>query len=190
MTLQLFPIEASAKIRRNTLEPELMEIAIRRGEGRLAATGPLVVETGQHTGRSAQDKYVVRDSETENAIWWDNSKAMTEEQFDRLLADFISFAKHKELFVQDLYAGADESLRLNTRVVTEYAWHALFIRHLLRRPAATELNGFVPEFTVVNLPSFRAAPLYHGTRSETVIACNFSKRIVLIVAQQFARWIS
>ncbi len=151
-----------------------MEIAIRRGEGQFAATGAFAVETGQHTGRSAEDKYVVRDAETEKAIWWDNSKAMSEEQFDRLLADFISFAKHKELFVQDLYAGADQNHRLNTRVVTEYAWHALFIRHLLRRPAQNELAGFVPEFTVVNLPSFRAAPLYHGTRSETVIACNFS----------------
>ena len=186
MTIQLFPLEASPKIRRNLLEPELIEIAIRRGEGQLAATGALVVETGQHTGRSAEDKYVVRDAESEKAIWWDNSKAMTEEQFDRLLADFISFAKHKELFVQDLYAGADQKHRLNTRVVTEYAWHALFIRHLLRRPDASELTGFVPEFTVVNLPSFRAAPLYHGTRSETVIACNFSRRIVLIGGTSYA----
>jgi phosphoenolpyruvate carboxykinase (ATP) len=186
MTLQLFPLESSPKIRRNTLEAELMEIAIRRGEGTLAASGAFAVETGQHTGRSAQDKYVVRDAGTENAIWWDNSKAMTDEQFDRLLADFVSFARHKELFVQDLYAGADQKHRLNTRVVTEYAWHALFIRHLLRRPPAEDLAGFVPEFTVVNLPSFRAAPLYHGTRSETVIACNFTKRIVLIGGTSYA----
>ncbi len=186
MTVQLFPLEASQKIRRNTLAAELIEIAVRRGEGRLASTGAFAVETGQHTGRSAEDKYVVRDAETEKSIWWDNSKPMTEEQFDRLLADFISFAKHKELFVQDLYAGADPTHRLNTRVVTEYAWHALFIRHLLRRPALDELNGFVPEFTVVNLPGFRAAPLYHGTRSETVIACNFSKRIVLIGGTSYA----
>jgi phosphoenolpyruvate carboxykinase (ATP) len=186
MTLQLFPLESSPKLRRNTLESELMEIAIRRGEGSLAASGAFAVETGQHTGRSAQDKYVVRDAGTEKAIWWDNSKEMSEEQFDRLLADFVSFARHKELFVQDLYAGADAKHRLNTRVVTEYAWHALFIRHLLRRPAAEELAGFVPEFTVVNLPSFRAAPLYHGTRSETVIACNFTKRIVLIGGTSYA----
>ena len=186
MTIQLFPLEASPKIRRNLVEADLVEIAIRRGEGGLAASGAFAVETGQHTGRSAEDKYVVRDAETENAIWWDNSKAMSEEQFDRLLADFVSFAKHKELFVQDLYAGADPRHRLNTRVVTEYAWHALFIRHLLRRPGPAELTGFVPEFTVVNLPSFRAAPLYHGTRSETVIACNFSRRIVLIGGTSYA----
>ncbi|MGL4395053.1 MAG: phosphoenolpyruvate carboxykinase [Hyphomicrobium sp.] len=186
MTLQLFPLEASPKIRRNVLPADLVEIAIRRGEGRLASTGAFVVETGQHTGRSAEDKYVVRDSATEDAIWWDNSKAMTEEQFDRLLADFISFAKHKELFVQDLYAGADPKHRLNTRIVSEYAWHSLFIRHLLRRPEAGELESFVPEFTVVDLPSFRAAPLYHGTRTETVIACNFTKRIVLIGGTSYA----
>jgi len=186
MTIQLFPLEASPKIRRNLIEADLIEIAVRRGEGNLAASGAFAVETGQHTGRSAEDKYVVRDAETENAIWWDNSKAMSEEQFDRLLADFVSFAKHKELFVQDLFAGADPKHRLNTRIVTEYAWHALFIRHLLRRPEPAELTGFVPEFTVVNLPSFRAAPLYHGTRSETVIACNFSRRIVLIGGTSYA----
>ncbi|MEZ5898097.1 MAG: phosphoenolpyruvate carboxykinase [Hyphomicrobiaceae bacterium] len=186
MTIQLFPLEASQKIRRNLLPPELVEIGLRRGEGQLASNGAFTVETGQHTGRSAEDKYVVRDAETDKAIWWDNSKAMTEEQFDRLLADFISFAKHKELFVQDLYAGADPKYRLNTRVVTEYAWHSLFIRHLLRRPDASELEGFVPEFTVVDLPSFRAAPLYHGTRTETVIACNFARRIVLIGGTSYA----
>ena len=186
MTIQLFPLEASAKIRRNNNAPELIEIAVRRGEGQLTANGAFAVETGQHTGRSAQDKYVVRDAETDSQIWWDNSKEMTDEQFDRLLADFIALAKHKELFVQDLFAGADKTHRLSTRVVTEYAWHALFIRHLLRRPEASDLPGFVPEFTVVNLPSFRAAPLYHGTRSETVIACNFSKRIVLIGGTSYA----
>lgn len=186
MTLQLFPLETFPKIRRNLLEAELMEVAIRRGEGKLASSGAFVVETGQHTGRSAQDKYIVRDAETEHAIWWDNSKSMTDEQFDRLLADFVAFARHKELFIQDLYAGADAQHRLNTRIVTEYAWHGLFIRHLLRRPDVNELDGFVPEFTVVNLPSFRAAPLYHGTRSETVIACNFAKRIVLIGGTSYA----
>lgn len=186
MTIQLFPLETSPKIRRNLNAAELVEVAIRRGEGKLSASGAFCVETGQHTGRSAEDKYVVHDAGTETAIWWDNSKSMTEEQFDRLLADFISFAKHKELFVQDLYAGADPQHRLNTRIVTELAWHGLFIRHLLRRPESHELVGFVPEFTVVNLPSFRAAPLYHGTRSETVIACNFSRRIVLIGGTSYA----
>jgi phosphoenolpyruvate carboxykinase (ATP) len=173
-------------MRRNLLEAELVESVVRRGEGKLAASGAVVVETGQHTGRSVQDKYIVRDAETEGAIWWDNARDMSEEQFDRLLADFISFARHKELFVQDLFAGADKGHRLNTRIVTEHAWQSLFIRNLLRRPEPSELAGFLPEFTVVDLPSFRAAPLYHGTRSETVIACNFTKRIVLIGGTSYA----
>jgi phosphoenolpyruvate carboxykinase (ATP) len=186
MTIQLFPLDQSARIRRNTGPAELIEIAIRRGEGRLADSGAFTVETGQHTGRSSEDKFIVHDDVTAGAIWWDNAKAMTVEQFDRLLTDFITFAKHKELFVQDLYAGADPTHRLSTRVITEYAWHSLFIRHLLRRPPAEALSSFVPEFTVINLPSFRAAPMYHGTRTETVIACDFTRRIVLIGGTSYA----
>jgi len=183
---ELFPTLALHRVRHNLLEAELVEYVVRRGEGKLAATGAIVVETGQHTGRSAQDKYIVRDDETDGAIWWENAHEMTDEQFDRLLADFISFARHKEIFVQDLFAGAEKEHRLNTRIVTEHAWQSLFIRNLLRRPERSELESFVPEFTVVDLPSFRAAPLYHGTRSETVIACNFSKRIVLIGGTSYA----
>ena len=183
---ELFPTSSSQRVRRNLLEAELVEYGVRRGEGKLAASGAFVVETGQHTGRSVQDKYIVRDAETEGAIWWDNARGMTEEEFDRLLADFISFARHKELFVQDLYAGAEKGHQLKTRIVTEHAWQSLFIRNLLRRPEPSELEGFLPEFTVVDLPSFRAAPLYHGTRSETVIACNFTKRIVLIGGTSYA----
>jgi len=171
---------------RNNAPAELVEHAIRRNEGRLADSGAFVVETGQHTGRSAQDKYVVRDSNTESTIWWDNSKPMTIEQFDRLHIDFMEFARKKQLFVQDLYAGADLGHRLPTRVICEHAWQALFIRHLLRRPTPSELEGFRPEFTVINLPSFRAAPDYHGTRSETVIACDFTRRIVLIGGTSYA----
>ncbi|WP_297515862.1 phosphoenolpyruvate carboxykinase [uncultured Caulobacter sp.] len=183
---ELFPTQPSQKVHRNLLEPELMEFIIRRGEGKLAQSGAVAVETGQHTGRSAEDKYIVRDADTDASIWWDNAKEMSEEQFDRLFADFISYARHKEIFVQDLYAGADADHRLNTRIITEHAWQSLFIRHLLRRPDGSELSSFVPDFTVVDLPSFRAAPLYHGTRSETVIACNFSKRIVLIGGTSYA----
>ncbi|HET6388625.1 phosphoenolpyruvate carboxykinase [Hyphomicrobium sp.] len=183
---ELFPALSSQRVRHNLLEADLVEYVVRRGEGRLAASGAVAVETGQHTGRSVDDKYIVRDAETEGAIWWDNAKAMEEEEFDRLLADFISFARHKELFVQDLFAGAQKEHRLNTRIVTEHAWQSLFIRNLLRRPEPGELASFVPDFTVVALPSFRAAPLYHGTRSETVIACNFTKRIVLIGGTSYA----
>ena len=186
MTIQSFPLDAARSLHRNLREADLVEFAIRRNEGRLASTGAFVAETGQHTGRSAQDKYVVRDAESESQIWWDNSKPMSEEQFDRLFADFVKFAGTKELFVQDLFAGADARHRLPCRIVTELAWHSLFIRHMLRRPDEAELKDFAPGFTVVNIPSFRAAPDYHGVRSETVIACNFTKRIVLVGGTSYA----
>ncbi|MET0651957.1 MAG: phosphoenolpyruvate carboxykinase, partial [Hyphomicrobiaceae bacterium] len=186
MTIELFPLNSSATIKHNTGQVELIELAIRRAEGQFAACGALAVETGAHTGRSAQDKYVVRDAATEKAVWWDNNKSMTPEQFDLLLSDFREHANSRELFVQDLFAGADPAQRLNARIFVEYAWHALFIRHLLRRPEASELAGFNPQFTVVNLPSFRADPKRHGVRSETVIACNFAKRLVLIGGSSYA----
>lgn len=186
MTILTFPLDCAASIHRNHGVAELTEQAVQRGEGKLAATGSFVVETGQHTGRSAADKFTVRDSETENAIWWDNSKSMTREQFDQLYADFIEHAKDKQLYVQDLFAGADLEHRLPTRIFTEYAWHALFIRHLLRRPEASDLEGFAPEFTVVNLPSFKASKDKHGARTETIIACDFTRRIVLIGGTSYA----
>jgi phosphoenolpyruvate carboxykinase (ATP) len=161
-------------------------LAVRRGEGSLAAGGALVVDTGVHTGRSVQDKYIVRDPSTETSVWWENNKPMSPAQFDLLLSDFARHAKSCQLYVQDLFAGADPAHRLRARIFTEFAWHALFIRNLLRRPPASELPGFEPEFTVVDLPSFKADPRRHGVRSETVIACNFAKRLVLIGGTSYA----
>ncbi len=186
MTILTFPLSAAKSIVANKTEAELVEFAVRRGEGELSSSGAFAAVTGQHTGRSPNDKFVVADSETENAIWWDNAARFTPEQFDTLYEDFLAFAADKELFVQDLFAGADEDFRLPTRVVTEYAWHSLFIRHMLRRPTRTELEGFQPQFTVVNLPTFQADPQKHGTRTETVIACDFTRRIVLIGGTSYA----
>ena len=147
---------------------------------------PLVADTGAHTGRSPKDKFVVRDANTEKLVWWDNNNAMTVEHFDALLADFIAHAKGKTLFAQDLYGGADPALRVSARVFTEYAWHSLFIRNLLIRPPVEDLASFVPELTIVDLPSFRADPKRHGARSETIIACDFSRKIVLIGGTSYA----
>jgi phosphoenolpyruvate carboxykinase (ATP) len=184
--MDTLPLNLSAKTKRNTGNAELAELAIRRGEGRFSAGGALAVETGAHTGRSVQDKFIVRDDSTDAAIWWDNNKPMTPEQFDLLWSDFRRQAETCELFVQDLYAGASPAHRLNARIFAEYAWHALFIRHLLRRPKADELAAFEPGFTVINLPSFRADPRRHGVRTETVIACNFARRLVLIGGTSYA----
>jgi len=164
----------------------LVEMSLDRKEGKLAADGPLVVQTGAHTGRSAQDKFIVRTADTENTIWWDNNKGMTQEAFDTLHADMLAHAKGKELFVQDLFGGADKDHRLPTRVVTEYAWHSLFIQHLLIQPNADELESFEPQFTIIDLPSFKADPERHGCRTETVIACDFTRQIVLIAGTSYA----
>jgi len=172
--------------RANLNPAHLYELSIARAEGLVADKGPLAVTTGQHTGRSAQDKYFVRDAETETTIWWDNNKAMSPEHFGRLKADFLAHAQTRELFVQDLYGGADPRHRISVRVYVEFAWHALFIRHLLRRPELAELADFTPGLTIINLPSFKADPGRHGTRSETVIAINLAERLVLIGNTSYA----
>jgi phosphoenolpyruvate carboxykinase (ATP) len=159
---------------------------LRRGEAQIAKGGALVAETGIHTGRSPKDKFIVRDVHTENAIWWDNSNGMSRVQFETLLADFKAHARGMDLFVQDLYGGADPDHRLNVRVFTEYAWHSLFIRTLLIRPAVEELAGFEAALTIVDLPSFKADPQRHGCRTDTIIAVDFSRKIVLIGGTSYA----
>ncbi len=186
MTNETFPLSAAGKLHHNNSLVELIEFAVKRDEGRFASNGALVVETGAHTGRSPNDKFTVRDAKTESTVWWDNNKAMTPQQFDTLLADFKAHARGKELFVQDLFAGADPAAKLNTRVFCEFAWHAGFIRNMLRRPTAAALAGFVPEFTVVNLPTFKADPARHGARTETIIACDLTRKIVLIAGSSYA----
>ena len=167
--------------------PALVEQSVLRGEGMLAEHGPLVVRTGKHTGRSAKDKYIVRDAETESTIWWDNSNAMSPEHFAALKQDFMAELETRETcFVQDLYGGSQPEHRVRVRVITELAWHSLFIRTLLVRPPREELVGFEPDYTIIDLPSFSADPARHGTRSETVIAVNFSERMILIGGTRYA----
>ncbi|GJE83364.1 phosphoenolpyruvate carboxykinase [Methylorubrum thiocyanatum] len=170
----------------NLEAPRLYEEALRRGEAQLARGGALVATTGSHTGRSPKDKYVVRDASTENEIWWDNNGSITPDQFATLLADFRAHARGKELFAQDLYGGADPAHRVRARVYTELAWHSLFIRNLLIRPERGELAAYVPELTIIDLPSFQADPVRHGCRSKTVIAIDFAQKIVLIGGSAYA----
>jgi phosphoenolpyruvate carboxykinase (ATP) len=170
----------------NLSAPALYEEAVRRGEGHVAANGPLVVRTGIHTGRSAADKFVVRDAHTESQVWWDNNKAMSEQHFDTLHADMMAHAEGRELFAKDLFGGADLTHRISVRVVTEYAWHSLFVHQLLIRPSAEDLQSFDPEFTIIDLPSFNADPARHGSVSQTVIAVNFTKKMILIGGTSYA----
>ena len=109
----------------------LYEFALARGEGKIAANGAFVVKTGKHTGRSAQDKFIVRDEVTQDTVWWDNNRAITPAQFAALHQDMLAHAKGREMFIQDLFGGADPTHRLPTRIITELAWHSLFIQNLL-----------------------------------------------------------
>lgn len=170
----------------NLTPAQLYEEAIERHEARLTAHGALAARTGEHTGRSAQDKFIVCTDETRALIWWDNNKPMSQEHFDALHHDFIVHSSDRDLFVEDLVGGADEANSIRARVVSEYAWHALFIRNLLIRPYESELKNFMPEMTIINLPSFRADPARHGCRTETVIACDLTRRIVLIGGTSYA----
>ncbi len=165
---------------------ELYEEALRRNEARLTSGGALVAETGQHTGRSAKDKFVVRTETNEDKIWWEGNKAMTPEAFETLLADFEAHVKGRDLFVQDLIGGADPRHQIKVRVVTEYAWHSLFIRNLLIRPERADLASFDADMLIVDLPSFRADPERHGCRTETVIGCDLERKIVLIGGTSYA----
>jgi phosphoenolpyruvate carboxykinase (ATP) len=180
-------IETGASLHWNFGPAQLVEQAVVRGEGVLAKDGPLVVATGKHTGRSAKDKFIVRDAETEDTIWWDNNASISPEHFAALKADFLAcVAEKKELFVADLFGGSQPEHRVRVRVINELAWHNLFIRTLLVRPEAAELATFTPEFTIIDLPSFRADPARHGTRSETVIAVNLSEKMILIGGTAYA----
>ena len=170
----------------NLNEASLTEEAVRRGEARLGNGGAVLVETGKHTGRSPKDKFIVREPSVEPHIWWENNKPMEPEAFEQLRLDMLEHMKGRDYFVQDLYAGADPEHRLNVRLVNELAWHGLFIRHMLRRPERSELATYVPEFTIINCPTFKADPARHGCRSETVIAVSFERKMILIGDSSYA----
>jgi phosphoenolpyruvate carboxykinase (ATP) len=181
-------IATGAEIFWNLTTAPLVEHAVRRGEGLLAKDGPLVVRTGQHTGRSAKDKFIVKDSVTESSVWWGKTNVpMEPDAFDRLYDDFLVALEDKDLlFVADLYGGSQPEHRLRVRVINELAWHNLFVRTLLVRPEAADLVDFIPEYTIICLPSFRADPERHGCRGETIIAVNLEKKIVLIGGTAYA----
>jgi len=183
-----FGFSGLAEVHWNLTEPTLYEHAIAGREATVVSSGALCAETGHHTGRSPKDKHTVVDELTENSVWWDGNRKMSKQSFDNLLADFIAHAKGKKLFAQDLYGGADPKYRIKTRVFTEYAWHSLFIRQLLIRPLREELAKFVPELTIVDLPSFRPNHKRHGGRegSDTMVAIDFSRKIVLICGSSYA----
>ena len=178
----------NAQLHWNLGTAPLVEMAVKRGEGLLAKDGPIVVKTGKHTGRSAKDKFIVRDAETESTVHWGEvNRPMSEAHFAALKADFMAeLAAKDELFVQDLFGGSQAAYRVNVRVITQFAWHSLFIRTLLVRPELAELADFVPEYTIIDLPHFKADPAKYGCRSETVIGVSFSEKLILIGGTRYA----
>ena len=179
-------IDGLGRVFYNLNESELLSEAVSRKEGELGIGNVLLVNTGEHTGRSPNDRFIVKTEDVADKIWWENNQSMTELAFDNLEKDFKLHMKDKDYFVQDLYGGAQAEYRLNIRVITELAWHGLFIRHLLRRPDESELSDFVSDFTIVNCPSFLAEPKRHGCSSTTVIAINLSKKLILIGGTAYA----
>jgi phosphoenolpyruvate carboxykinase (ATP) len=175
------------KVHRNLHSGILVEHAVRRGEGLLADNGALVAYTGKYTGRTPKDKFTVKDPVTTELVnWGDVNQPFDPEKFDALFDRVTASLRNKELFVQELYAGADSKYRLPIRVINEYAWHNLFVRALFVRPSAEELKTHRAEFTIVAAPEFQADPQRDGTRSEAFIVVSFTRKIILIGGTKYA----
>src|SRR5438067_9963605 len=171
----------------NQSAPVLYEHAIRRGEGALASGGSFSVSTGPFTGRTPRDKYIVEEPGTRDAVAWGKiNQPISPEQFTSLHQRMLAYLQGRELFVQDLYAGADPAYRLPVRVVTDSAWHSLSSRNIFIRPPADELPGFEPAFTILHAPKFLAIPEQDRINSETFIFVNFARRLVLIGGTEYA----
>ena len=171
----------------NLTTPALVERVVARREGILAHEGGVIVRTGQHTGRSPNDKFVVCCQEDHDKIWWGKiNKEIKPEQFQRLYDSMVAYFQGRDVFVQDLYASAHPEHRLNVRVITENAWHSLFSRNLFLRLGADEIPGYVPEFTILQAPGFHADPDEDGTNSEVFIVLNLEKRVILIGGTSYA----
>ena len=166
----------------NLTTEALVEEAVFRGEGALVAGGPFVANTGKHTARSANDKFVVRETDSEGNIWWGvYNRPFSADKFEVLYDRMLGFLQGRDAFVQDVYAGADEAYRLPVRIVTELAWHSHFVRNMFILPQSLEeYKRFVPEFTIIAMPSFKAAPAVDGSNSETVICLSFEKKLAII----------
>jgi phosphoenolpyruvate carboxykinase (ATP) len=187
-TLSAQGLAPTGTVHWNLVTPELIQAAIRRGEGELADMGPFVGITKPHTGRSPNDKFAVKEPSTEQDVDWGKvNQPMTTEHFDALVAEVQQYLNGRdELFVQDLYCGAHPSHRLRVRYVTPSSWHAAFVRNMFIRPDIAEHASFVPNFTVLHAPELQVDPAKFGTRTGTVIALNLAKREIVIAGTRYA----
>jgi phosphoenolpyruvate carboxykinase (ATP) len=173
-------------IHRNLSPAALIEEAVRRKEGQLTADGSFVAITKPHTGRSPNDKFVVREPATESQIWWEKNGSMSVAQYEALKSQVLEHLSTQELFVTDLFCGADPKHRINVRCVSPNAWQSLFVHNMFIRPKRDELKDFEPGFTILHAPEFHADPAKDGTRSSTFIVLNFADRTVMIGGTRYA----
>jgi phosphoenolpyruvate carboxykinase (ATP) len=180
-------VHASRAVHANLTAPALVAEALRRNEGRLAWDGALMVETGVHTGRSVQDKFVVDEPSVTHAVWWGKiNQKLAPEKFTVLKGRVQAYLQGQDLFVQDLYAGADPAFRVRVRLVSSGAWQALFARNMFIRPPEHELADFDPDYVILHAPHFHADPAVDGVRSGTAIALSFEQRCIVIAGSEYA----
>jgi phosphoenolpyruvate carboxykinase (ATP) len=172
---------------RNLSTAELYEHAVRNGEGTISAHGSFVVRTGKHTGRSPQDKFVVRERSSAGKVWWGPvNQPISEEHYDRLRARLMAYIADRPIYSQDLYIGAHPDHRRSLRVTTETAWASIFARNLFRLPPAGDLAGFAPNFRIIDVPSFKADPETEGVRTQTAILLHLKRMEIIIVGTEYA----
>jgi phosphoenolpyruvate carboxykinase (ATP) len=169
------------KIHWNIAPETLAEISVQQGMAQTTASGAITVDTGEFTGRSPKDRFIVRDALTEDAVWWgDINIGFDPAQFDALALKVGAYLNGKELYARDVYACADDRYRMNIRVVNEYPWSNLFAYNMFLRPSAEELAGFTPEWTILNAPGFKANPAVDGTRQHNFAILNFTRKMIII----------
>ena len=180
-------VRVAAGLHANLTAPALVAHSLRKGESRLSADGALIVHTGVHTGRSVGDKFVVDEPSTAADVWWGKiNQRLPREKFDVLKGRVQAYLQGRELFTQDLYAGADPDNRIRVRLVTTGAWHALFARNMFIRPKAEELAGFVPDYVIIHAPFFETDPAVDGVSSSSAIVLSFAEKTILIAGTQYA----
>jgi phosphoenolpyruvate carboxykinase (ATP) len=180
-------VTGAGTLHANLTAPQLTAHAIRRNEARLSTDGALIVRTGIHTGRSVADKFVVDEPETTAQIAWGKiNQRYDRAHFAQLRARVLAYFQDRELFTQDLYAGADPAHRIRVRVVTTSAWHALFARNMFIRPPQRDLAGFTPDYVILHAPGFQADPQIDGVRSSTAIALSFAQKLIVIAGTEYA----
>lgn len=178
---------APSQVLWNLTPAELVEEALRNGEGVLADNGALMADTGKFTGRSPKDKFVVKDANTENTVWWgDVNNVFDTNKFEQLYKDMVAFLEGKRVYVRELIAGANPSHNLRVRVVNTVAWHNLFCYNMFIRPTAEQLAAFDPEFTILCVPEFQADPAVHGTRQSNFAILDFTRKMILIGGTGYA----